>query len=131
MPSPPENASLGDARVDPPIRGVLQAVLPYVTAPTDTYTQFFEGYFAAEGQYPEERIDVMIQCESSWRIDPPGSHLGLSQFEVGTWATVSKITGYTDWRDPFSQGVAVATWSAMIDPGSRAGWPNCFSAIDW
>ncbi len=104
------------------------ATLPYVTA--DTYTRFFEGYFAAGG-LDEERIAALIWCESSWRLDPGGWHLGLAQFDPGTWATVSAITGYTDWRDAFSQGYATATWASMVDPGSRAGWPSCFSAIDW
>jgi hypothetical protein len=109
---------------------MLTATLPYVTAPTDTYTRFFEGYHAAGGQ-DEERIDAMIQCESSWRLDLGRHYLGLAQFDPGTWATVSAITGYTDWRDAFSQGFNTATWASMVDPGSRSGWPSCFYAIDW
>ncbi len=127
-----DNGDGGSAGVLPDVRPPdVFAVLPYVTAPTDTYTQFFEGYFAAEGQYSQERIDAMIQCESSWRLDPGGYHLGLAQFAVGTWATVSAITGYTDWLDAYSQGYNVAVWASMISPGTSAGWPSCFSAIDW
>ena len=108
----------------------ILASLPYVTEPTDTYTQFFQGYRAAGGQ-DDARIDALIWCESSWRLDPGGYHKGLAQFDPGTWATVSKITGYTDWRDAFSQGYNVAVWASMISPGTTAGWPSCFSAIDW
>ncbi|KKM80266.1 hypothetical protein LCGC14_1341710 [marine sediment metagenome] len=102
--------------------------LPYVEPPPDTYTQFFDGYRAAHGQYPEERIDAMIQCESSWRLDPGGSHLGLSQFDPGTWATVSAITGFADPYNAFHQGFNVAVWASMISPGTTAGWPNCWGA---
>ncbi len=116
------NLGAGDAILAP------VATLPYVTASTSTYTRFFEGYREGNGQYSEARIDAMIQCESSWRIDPGGWHLGLAQFDPGTWATVSGITGYTDWRDPFSQGFNTATWASMVDPGSRSGWPSCWGA---
>ena len=105
--------------------------LPYVQGPSDTYTQFFDGYRAGAGQYPEERIDAMIFCESSWRIDPGGWHLGLAQFDPGTWATVSTITGFADWLNPWHQGYNVAVWASMISPGTSAGWPSCFYAIDW
>ncbi|KKL14172.1 hypothetical protein LCGC14_2518400 [marine sediment metagenome] len=88
---------------------------------------FFDGYRSAGGQ-DDARIDALIWCESSWRLDPGGAHLGLSQFDPGTWATVSAITGYTDWRDPFSQGYATATWASMVDPGTSAGWPTCWGA---
>ncbi len=93
---------------------------------TNNQDCFFQGYREADGQYPEAQIAAMIFCESSWRIDPGGYHLGLAQFEVGTWATVSRITGYTDWRDAYSQGVNTATWASMISPGTSAGWPVCF-----
>jgi len=93
---------------------------------SDTYTRFFEGYREGNGQYTEDTIVAMIQCESSWRIDPGGYHLGLAQFDPGTWAVVSAITGYTDWRDPFSQGYNVAVWASMVSPGTSAGWPYCW-----
>ena len=109
----------------------LAATLPYVTAPTGAYIRFFEGYRDAGGQYPEARIDAMIFCESSWRLDPGGSHLGLAQFDPGTWATVSAITSFADPYNPYHQGFNVAVWASMISPGTSAGWPNCFSAIDW
>jgi hypothetical protein len=100
-------------------------VLPYVTAPTDTYTRFFDGYRAAGGQ-DEARIDAMIWCESSWRIDPGGFFLGLAQFDPGTWATVSAITGFADPYNPYHQGFNVAVWASMISPGTTAGWPSCW-----
>ncbi len=93
-----------------------------------TWGCFFWGYRDGGAPYPEERIDAMIQCESSWRIDPGGSHYGLAQFDPGTWATVSAITGLTDWLDPYQQGFNTATWASLIDPGNRAGWPTCWWA---
>ena len=100
-------------------------------AEQESAVAFFQGYRAGAGQYPEERIDAMIQCESSWRIDPGGYHLGLAQFDPGTWATVSAITGYADPYNAFHQGFNVAVWAAMVSPGTTAGWPSCFHAIDW
>ena len=109
----------------------LQDVSVARSGDAGTVAAFFDGYRAGAGQYPEERIDALIWCESSWRVDPGGYHLGLGQFDPGTWATVSAITGYTDWRDPFSHGYNVAVWASMVSPGTTAGWPSCFSAIDW
>lgn len=93
-----------------------------------TWDCFFYGYLDGKGQYSTERIDAMILCESSWRIDPGGFHLGLAQFDPGTWAIVSAITGLTDWRDPYAQGYNVAVWSGMVSPGTTAGWPRCWWA---
>ena len=95
---------------------------------TDDWDCFFLGYRDAEGQYPDGRIDAMLQCESSWQIDPGGYHLGLAQFSPGTWATVSAITGFTDPYNPYHQGYNVAVWSSMIRPGTTAGWPYCWWA---
>ncbi len=92
---------------------------------------FLQGYLAAHGQYPEERIAALNQCESSWRIDPGGYHAGLAQFDPGTWATVSGITGFADPYNAFHQGANVAVWASMISPGTTAGWPSWFHAIDW
>ena len=129
--TPPEAAEeYGDIGVGDLQDAELVPVLPYVTAPSDTYTRFFEGYREAGG-LDDKRVAAMIRCESSWRVDPGGRHLGLAQFDPGTWATVSAITGYTDWRDAYSQGFNVAVWASMISPGTTAGWPVCFSAIDW
>ena len=89
---------------------------------------FFQGYRDAGGQFPEERIDAMVQCESSWQLDPDGYHLGLAQFSPGTWATVSAITAFTDPYNPYHQGSNVAVWSSMISPGTTAGWPYCWWA---
>ena len=88
---------------------------------------FFDGYRDAGGQ-DEGRVAAMIQCESSWRLDQGGYHLGLAQFDPGTWATVSAITGYADWLNPYHQGANVATWASMISPGTSAGWPSCWWA---
>lgn len=89
---------------------------------------FFQGYRDAGGQYPERLIDAMVQCESSWQLDPGGYHLGLAQFAPGTWATVSAITGLTLPDNPYHQGYNVAVWSSMISPGTTAGWPYCWWA---
>ena len=72
--------------------------------------------------------EPLAEARSEPRIDPGGYHLGLAQFDPGTWATVSKITGYMDWRDAFSQGFNTATWASMVAPGSRSGWPSCWWA---
>ena len=104
------------------------AVLPHAYAPTDTYTRFFEGYREGAGQYLEDRIDAMIQCESTWRIDPGGYHLGLAQFDPGTWGIVSALTGFTDPHNPYHQGFNVAVWASMVSPGATAGWPYCWWA---
>ncbi len=89
---------------------------------------FFQGYRDAGGQYPKGLIDAMVQCESSWRLDPDGYHLGLAQFSPGTWATVSAITSFTDPYNPYHQGYNVAVWSSMVSPGTTAGWPYCWWA---
>ncbi len=89
---------------------------------------FFQGYRDAGGQYPEGRIDAMVQCESTWRLDPGGYHLGLAQFSPGTWATVSAITGLAGPYNPYHQGYNVAVWSSMVSPGTTAGWPYCWWA---
>ncbi len=89
---------------------------------------FFQGYRDAGGQYPEGKIDAMVQCESSWQLDPGGFHLGLAQFGPGTWATVSAITGLALPYNPYHQGYNVAVWSSMISPGTTAGWPYCWWA---
>ncbi len=122
--TPPEAAkdvggNVGLEVVVSPIR-----LLPRTVAP-DTYTRFFEGYFAAGG-LDEEGIAAMIWCESSWRIDPGSYHLGLAQFDPGTWATVSAITGFADPYNPYHQGFNVAVWASMISPGTTAGWPSCW-----
>jgi hypothetical protein len=95
-------------------------------------TAFIQGYRDAEGEYREERVLAMVACESSWRIDPGGYYLGLAQFDPGTWATVSAITGYTDPYSPYHQGQNTAVWAALVaNPGSSAGWPVCWHAIEW
>ncbi len=93
---------------------------------TDDRDCFFLGYRDAGGQYPEGQIDAMVQCESSWRLDPDGYHLGLAQFSPGTWTTVSAITDLALPYNPYHQGYNVAVWSSMISPGTTAGWPYCW-----
>ena len=100
---------------------------PYPVHPAcgSTWACFFWGYRDGGGQYPEERIDAMINCESGWQIDP-GNEWGLAQFNPGTWGIVSGITGLIDWRDPYAQGYNVAVWASMVSPGTTAGWPYCW-----
>jgi len=71
----------------------------------------------------------MVQCESEWRLDPPGPHLGLAQFARSTWETVAGISGLWNHIDPYHVGYNIALWMARIAPnyGSTAGWPNCWN----
>ena len=57
--------------------------------------------------------------ESGWRVDPPGFHLGLSQFNPGSWDRVASVTGYWDWRDPWQHGYNVAVWASMTEPAEQ------------
>ncbi len=84
---------------------------------TNDWDCFFQGYRDAGGQYPEGRIDAMVQCESSWQLDPGGYHFGLAQFSPGTWATVSAITGLALPYNPYHHGYNGAVWSSIIFPG--------------
>jgi len=69
----------------------------------------------------------VIRCESNWRLLAGGGvHLGLAQFAVGTWANVSGRTGLGDWTNAYHQGFNVAVWSALVSPGTTAGWPVCW-----
>ena len=89
---------------------------------------FLEGYRhgGGESQWEEHLMDV-IQCESSWRLDPPGIHLGLAQFTPRTWEK-ARCSIDADYRNPFDQGCAVARWMRKIKPhyGTKAGWPHCW-----
>ena len=123
-PMPPPASPAGAAGIDVGGNGQLSEAI--ICA--DDRDCFFLGYRDAAGQYPEELIDAMVLCESSWRIDPRGYHLGLAQFSPGTWATVSAITGLADPYNPYHQGYNVAVWSSMISPGTTAGWPYCWWA---
>lgn len=90
--------------------------------------EFFAGFAAyAVKLYDREHITRVIQCESSWVVDPGGYHYGLAQFDAGTWDTVSAATGLSDWRQPYHQGANMAVWLGMIDePGGSGGWPWCW-----
>ncbi len=110
-----------DAVVPEPPAEALPAVEP---------NPFFQGYIDGGAPYPEGRIAAMIQCESKWVIDPVGYHLGLAQFSPGSWATVSAITGLADWTSAYAQGYNTAVWASLVDPGSSAGWPYCWTAVD-
>jgi hypothetical protein len=112
--------------VDGEVGGEPTAGAAETVSLTRTVAVFFQGYRAASGAYPEERIDAMIRCESTWRIDPGGYHLGLAQFDPGTWGIVSGVTGLTDPYNPYHQGFNVAVWASMISPGTAAGWPSCW-----
>jgi len=63
-------------------------------------------------------VNVVVPCESSWRLDPLGYYLGLAQFHPDTW----ERAGGGDYRDPYLQGDHVAVWSNLVDPHSRGGW---------
>ena len=100
--------------------------VPYVPA-GEVEEQFFAGYRAAGGGAKRDNaLWKMIQCKSTWQVNPPGDFLGLAQFEPGSWRSVSAITGYTDWLDPFSQGYNTSVWASIVSPGSTAGWVNCW-----
>ena len=91
---------------------------------------FLEGYRGGGGDPAwEQRVLSMVECESGWRLDPPGTHLGLAQFAPGTWETVAGISGFWDYTNPYHVGYNVAVWMGMIAPdyGSSQGWPNCWS----
>jgi hypothetical protein len=92
----------------------------------DTALRFLQGYRDGGAPYPEERVVAMVKCESSWRVDPGGYHLGLAQFDPGTWAIVSAITGLADPYSAYHQGYNVAEWASMVSPGTSAGWPHCW-----
>lgn len=90
--------------------------------------RFLEGYRDAGGSPALEihLIRDVIPCESGWQLDPGPGHYGLAQFAKGTWEA-ARCSPDADWRDPWQQGCAVATWiKTGIDPGSTAGWPTCW-----
>lgn len=90
---------------------------------------FLRGYRDADGLPAwEPRVLAMVQCESEWRLDPPGFHLGLAQFALGTWGQ-ARCSPEANYRDPWEQGCAVARWMAIIAPhyGTSLGWPSCWS----
>lgn len=95
-------------------------------------SSFLAGYDAFDRGNPawwrEHFVTVVIPCESSWRLDPPGAYLGLAQFDPRTWAQAAEVTGYTDWRDPYHQGVNVAYWASVVDPSGYGGWWECWRA---
>ena len=72
-------------------------------------------------------VEEVIPCESSWQADPEGFHLGLAQFDPGTWASARRAPD-ADYRDPYEQGWAVAEWISRIKgrEGTKAGWPSCW-----
>ena len=109
-----------------------EAVIPPAEAlPVVGPNPFFQGYIDGGAPYPEARVAAMVQCESKWVTDPGGYFLGLAQFERGTWATVSALTGLGDWLNPYHQGFNTAAWASLVDPSTSAGWPVCWDAIEW
>ena len=91
-------------------------------------SRFLEGYRSADGPscWEGHFVQVVIPCESSWRLDPPGFWLGLVQFDPDTWAKARRHPD-ADYRDPFEQGWAVATWiNAGVDPAGTGGWAGCW-----
>ena len=90
---------------------------------------FLRGYRDGGGDPAwEQRVLAMVNCESDFRLDPPGTHLGPAQFEPGTWETAAAVSGLWDYTDPYHVGYNVAVWLAMIPGrwGTSEGWPNCW-----
>lgn len=88
----------------------------------DAVRQAFIGGYLAAGVLPDllpHFVDVVIPCESGWRIDPGGFHLGLAQFNPDSWARVAARTGYWDWRDPWQHGYNVAVWASLTTPSQQ------------
>ncbi|GAG36801.1 unnamed protein product [marine sediment metagenome] len=92
---------------------------------------FLAGYRAGGGDpaWEEHLVNDVIPCESGWNVDSGGYHYGLAQFAPGTWAAAECSPG-ADWRDPWEQGCAVASWMSQIPGrwGTSAGWPICWWA---
>ena len=95
----------------------------------DTLTHnFLRGYFAGGGDPAwEDRVLSMVECESDWKLDPLGPHLGLAQFAPGTWEK-AKCFPDADYRSAWEQGCAVANWMQQILGrwGTSEGWPSCW-----
>lgn len=129
MPEPVTPAAVIEGR-EAEQQGVVAAGTesPQLGGASSAAAAFLAGYRAGGGDpaWEEHLIDV-VQCESEWVLDPPGSHLGLAQFESGTWVQ-ARCSPDADYTDPFDQGCAVARWMATIAPnyGSTAGWPGCW-----
>lgn len=105
---------------DPPRQPVAQALVD----------RFLEGYRYAGGPpaFEIHLVRDVIPCESGWNVDPGPGHYGLAQFAKGTWEA-ARCSPDADWRDPWEQGCAVASWiNAGIDPGGTGGWPTCWHA---
>jgi len=107
---------------------VVDATAAVVAAKLSVQDEFFRGFDAyATRPYDREHITRVITCESRWVVDPGGYHLGLAQFDPGTWARVGAVTGGVDYFDPYSQGANMAAWIGMIEePGGSGGWPYCW-----
>ena len=90
--------------------------------------QFFAGYRDAGvgASKDEDHIWRVINCESTWNPLEQGIHWGLAQFLPSTWWTVTSITGFTDWTNPYHQGYNMAVWSSLVSPGTTEGWPWCW-----
>ena len=97
--------------------------------PSTKVGSFLAGYGAGGGDAAWEAhlVNDVVHCESSWRLDPPGPHLGLAQFSLDTWSK-ARCSPEADYRDPWEQGCAVARWMAMILGlwGTTAGWAYCW-----
>lgn len=119
MPEPTEGVPLGNTETDTPAWDMEIIV-----------AAFLEGYRDGDGDpaWEAHLVDVVLPCESEWRLNPPGIHLGPAQFARSTWETVAGISGFWDYTDPYHVGYNVALWMARIAPhyGSSAGWPGCW-----
>jgi len=131
MPAPaPTIQALAAAPATPtiPFAPTAPSAAPTTLGAAALSEAFLAGY-AAGGGPPElapHFTDVAIPCESGWRTDPPGYHLGMLQFAPATWRKAARAGA--DYRDPWEQGFAAGNWIGPmgVDPGSRAGWAGCW-----
>lgn len=126
-PTPQERAEAGvhAAMADRPLatmRGappLLDAETTRVLSDSDIAirAEFILGYRAAGGNPAWEGhfVNVVIPCESAWRLDPPGYFLGVAQFHPDTW----ERAGGGDWTDAYTQGANVARWSSRTNPETQ------------
>ena len=125
----PTPAAVQDVSQPAPQPTVRDDVRPWEGSSRQDIEAFLAGYFTGGGDPTwEQRVLSMVECESGWRLDPPGPHLGLAQFAPGTWEQAS-CSPEADYRDPWEQGCAVVNWMQQIPGrwGTSEGWPGCWN----
>lgn len=72
-----------------------------------------------------DKMNAVINCESTWRIDPPhnGVSLGIAQFTAATWVDYG-VGKYED-IDPYSQ---IAVMGKMWSKGLESRW-DCYKIL--